>query len=360
MQPMNRLAVYENSSVDVAYCASSYLMHRMIWDSGRCFSRRFAPRLFAGRGDCDQVYCDDDLIASLRRQIESACADGKAALALSGGIDSAIMAKFMPKGSKAYTFKCIVPGVDVIDETSQAAMYASECGLAHEVIEVYWEDAVEYAPVLMAHKGAPIHSIEFQIYKCVLKAKADGFERVIFGESADNNYGGMSNLVAGVWTLGEYVERYSYVMPYKVLKDYRLVLDPFIVHCKDGYVDPHEHCRHEFFREAMGTYINPAETAELEMVTPYANTWMAADMDFERIRAGEGKYIIREAFRKLYPGWNLPEKLPMPRPTDEWLADWTGPVRDEFWPNCTANMTGDQKWLVWALERFLDLIDEAG
>lgn len=359
MRPANRLAVYDAAQPDIPYCASSYLMHRAICDEGKCFSKKFPPRLYPGRGECDQVHTGDDLIESIGRQVREACSDGKAALALSGGIDSAIMAKFMPENSKAYTFKCVVPGVEVTDETAQAACYAVECGLDHEVIEVYWEDAIAYTPALMAHKGAPIHSIEFQIYKCALKAKADGFERVIFGESADNNYGGMSGLVGGVWTLGEYVDRYSYIMPYKVLKEYRLVLEPYIRHCgDDGYVDPHEHCRHEFFREAMGTYINAAEAAGMEMVTPYANTWMATPMDFERIRAGEGKYIIRDAFRKLYPGWDIPVKLPMPRPTDEWMANWEGPTRGEFWPRCTDRMSGDQKWMVWSLERFLDMIDD--
>lgn len=356
---MSKLIIESDLTVDIPYCASSYLMHRMIYDGRKCFSKEYPPRIYGGRGDVDQVYTSADLAVSLKRQITEVCADGKAAIALSGGIDSAIMAKYMPKGSKAYTFKCIVPGMEVEDETPQAAKYAKACGLEHEIIEVYWEDALEYTPILMKHKGAPIHSIEFQIYKACLKAKEDGFERVIFGESADNNYGGMSGLVSGIWTFGEYVDRYSYVMPYHVLKDYRLVLDPYIKHCKeDGFMDPHEHCRNEFFREAMGTYNNPAETAGIEMICPYANTFMACEMDFERIRNGEGKYLIREVFKEEYPDWEMPEKLPMPRPMNEWMADWKGPVRKEFWPNCTAHMKGDQKWLVWSLEQFLNIIDE--
>ena len=39
----------------------------------------------------------------------------------------------------------------------------------------------------------------------------------------------------------------------------------------------------------------------------------------------------------------------------EWLRDWQGPRRQEFYPHCTDGMTGDQKWLVWAPERFLDI-----
>ncbi len=356
---MSQLITESDIIVDVPYCASSFLMHRMIYDGKKAFSKNYPPRLYRGRKNVDMVYTSDDLEKSLKRQIEESTADGKTAIALSGGIDSAIMARFMPKGSKSYTFKCIVPGKKVEDETEQAARYAEECGLKHEIIEIYWEDALDYSPLLMTHKGAPIHSIEFQIYKACAKAKNDGFKRIIFGESADNNYGGMSKLVEGIWLFGEYVDRYSYVKPYHVLKDYRMVLEPFIKHTDvKGYVDPHEHCRNEFFREAMGTYNNPAETAGIEMICPYANTYMACDMDFERIRAGEGKYLIREIFKRLYPGWDMPQKLPMPRPMNEWMANWQGPLRSEFWPNCTQNMTGDQKWLVWSLEKFLNIIEE--
>ena len=49
-----------------------------------------------------------DLENHLRNSLDP-LQDKKIALALSGGIDSAILAKFMPEGSVAYTFKCIVP-----------------------------------------------------------------------------------------------------------------------------------------------------------------------------------------------------------------------------------------------------------
>ena len=162
-------------------------MYRTIVDDNKCFSEKYPPVLFEENLDKKEVFHSNELEEELKIQIEKACDNSKAALALSGGIDSAILAKFMPKGSTCYTFKCIVPGVDVVDETIQAEKYAKECGLCHKVIEIYWEDFEKYAPVLMRRKGAPIHSIEVQIYKAALQAKADGFDSLIFGESADNN-----------------------------------------------------------------------------------------------------------------------------------------------------------------------------
>ena len=341
---------------DIPYCSSSFLMHRTVIDQTKVFDVRLPIRYYS-RGECDQIHDSFELEASLKRQVEEACKGGCAALALSGGIDSAILAKFMPKGSKAYTFKCVVPGIQVTDESPQAARYAQECGLIHEVVEIYWEDVEAFAPKLMLHKGAPIHSIEVQIYKAACKAKADGCDILIFGESADCNYGGLSNVMSREWTFGEYVDRYSYVLPYKALKEWSLELTPFVRHCRpDGFVDVHEHFRNEYFPESMGSYANAMECAGVGLVAPYANTWMACDMDYERVRAGENKYLIREVFNRLYPGWTVPKKTPMPRPTEQWLEGYA-PTRSEFWPNCTTNMTGDQKWLVWALEAFLNQLD---
>ena len=280
------------------------------------------------------------------------------ALALSGGIDSAVMAKFMPKKSIAYTFKCIVPGKEVTDETPRAKEYARECNLEHRIIEVYWEDFERYAPILMRNKCAPIHSIEVQIYTAALQAKMDGCDAIIFGESADLNYGGLSGLLSRDWTVGEFINRYAYVKPYEVLKDFRLITDPITMYEQNGYIDVHEFDRGYFMHEAMGSYSNACEAAGIKLLTPYAETILGTELDITRIRRGENKYIVRDAFCKMYQGYDIPQKTPMPRPMNEWMNDWRGPVRSEFWPNCTNNMTGEQKWLVWSLERFLDLIEE--
>ena len=92
---------------------------------------------------------------------------------------------------------------------------------------------------------------------------------------------------------------------------------------------------------------------------PYAQCKMDVPIDYCRIRNGENKYLVREVFSRLYENFEIPKKTPMPRPMNEWFADWEGPKRPEFWPHCTDDMTGDQKWLVWALEKFLNTIDGA-
>lgn len=346
--------------IDKKYCMSSFLMYRTVADASKAFDERYTPRLYEDNFSKIPIHQSSELKTAIERQIAEWTKDGKAAIALSGGIDSAIIAKYMPKGSTAYTFKCVVPGTEVTDESAQAARYAKECGLKHEVIEIYWEDFVRFAPKLMKHKGAPIHSIEVQIYKAALKAKKEGFERLIFGESCDLNYGGLSGLMSKDWRIGDFIDRYSYVKPYAVLKDSDLILEPCLRYEQNGFINVHEFCRGFFLEEAMGSYTNACETAGIKVETPYVHTTLAENLDIERIRAGENKYLVREVFYSLYPGYEVPEKLPMPRATNEWMKAWQGPVRPEFWPHCTDLFTGDQKWLVYALEQWLNILDEEG
>lgn len=343
--------------VDKEYCMSSYLQFRTIAKKEVCFDQRLIPNLFEDFQYKTEVNNSDELLFSLESQIYEITRNRKAALALSGGIDSAILASFMPEGSKAYTFQCIVPGVEVINEIPQAKKYAEKNKLDHEVIPIYWEDFDKYTPILMKHKGAPIHSIEVQIYKAAKKAKEAGFDCLIFGESADVNYGGFSDLLAVDRTIGEFIDRYNYVPPHYVLKKPLMITEPYIDAQKNGYIDTHFFCRSFFYMEAMGSYTNACNCANISLEAPFAHTTMGIPLDIDKVRNGENKYLVREAFQKRYPGFFVPPKTPMPRPMAEWMKKWSGPTRPEFWPHCTDKMNGDQKWMVYCLEKFLNIIE---
>ena len=341
---------------DKEYCMSSFLMYRRVVDPEKTWGG-VQPRTIPLKWKKTPIRNSADLEKHLRKRIALATKDGKAALALSGGIDSAILAKFMPKGSTAYTFKCIAGDKEVVDETKIAARYAAECGLNHKIVEICWEDVETYAPILMLHKNSPIHSIEVQIYCGGLQAKKDGFERVIYGETADVNYGGLSNILSRDWRVGEFIERYAYLKPWMALKCPKVDFSPILEYESNGFVDVHKYLSQFDIIESLNSYVNACETSGVELVAPYADTHFAEPLDMRRIRSGESKYIIRDLFQHLYGGRSVPAKIPMPRPVEEWLADWNGPIRAEFWSHCIDTMTGDQKWLVWALERFLNLID---
>lgn len=347
-----------NNMIDKRYCMNSFLMLREIYDDTKWFSEEYPCHNIDLSLVNVPITNAKVLLNHLERIVNESCADGKAVLALSGGIDSAILAKFVPKGTRAYTFHCVVPGIKVTDETEQARHWAELCGLKHEIVDILWKDVEKSSEILMKHKGAPIHSIECQIYLASLMAKKGGAEKFIFGESADAAFGGMNGLLKKDWTYAQFVERYTYIMPYKVLKDAQLVLEPFLKFEKDGKIDGHEFTSNVFRRESLGSYYNACEAAGVEYIGPFSQTYLAEPIDYQRIRSGETKYIVREAFRMLYPNEILPQKIPMPRPTEQWFKEWDGPQRHEFIPGCTEGLSGDQRWMVYALERFLNLIDE--
>ncbi len=344
--------------VDKEFCMNSYLMYRYIYDPNKSFTEKLTPNIADMNFERKPIKTSSDLLKYFKTTIEKECSTNKVALALSGGIDSAILAKFMPKGSKAVTFNCIVPGKTVENEVERAKYWAKKCELDHQVIDIYWKDIEDVIDKLMLHKGAPVHSIEAQIYIAAQKMKDAGYEKFIFGENADIIYGGMNGLLAKDWLFSEFVDRYSYIMPYWVLKNPNILLDPFNEFEKDGHIDGHDFINKYFRQESLGSYLNACETANIKFVGPYSQTYLDEPIDYSKIRSGDTKYVIREAFNELYPNEIIPKKTPMPRPVNEWFENWEGPKRPEFIAHCTDNMSGNQKWMVWCLERFLNLIEK--
>lgn len=343
--------------VNKLFCMSSYLMYRYIYDNDKAFDDYSHIQTVDLNFDRIPVHDKDTLLKALKKSVDSSCHDGKAALALSGGIDSAILARLVPEGTKAYTFRCVVPGVRVTDESEMAKKWAEMNSLDHEIIDIYWEDIVPAADNCMKRKGSPIHSIEAQIYLAASKAIDTGKTKFILGENADIIYGGMNGLLAKDWLYHEFVDRYTYVMPYRVLRNPVMPLEPYKEFERDGHIDGYDFTNKYFRQEALGTYTNACEAAGIKFIGPYSLTYLDCPIDYERIRSGDTKYIIRELFNELYPGIEMPTKIPMPRPVNEWFANWEGPTRPEFIPHCTDGMSGDQKWMVWCLERFLNMIE---
>ena len=215
---------------DKVYCMSSFLMYRIISDRNKCFSLDYPPKWESFPGNRKEIFTSCELEKCLREKMQCINSGKRCGLALSGGIDSAILLSFMPDDSIVYTFKCVVPGIEVIDESPRAAEYIKASGksrITHKIIPIYWDDMESMSIPLMKQKGAPIHSIEVQIYKAALQAKEDGCDTFIFGETADCIYGGHSNLLSKDWSFGDFVDLWSFLLPYKVLHDFVLDVKPF-------------------------------------------------------------------------------------------------------------------------------------
>ena len=279
-----------------------------------------------------------------------------AAVFLSGGMDSAILASYMPKGTKAYTARCI--GTGTIDETERAAAYCRAYGLEHVIVDVTWEDYLQAMEELMIHDGSPIIPNEPQAYLMAKKAKADGVQCIVYGDCADTEFGGMTKLLAKDWDFDGFVERFTFLNPRKVLKnpvDMGEIFEPY--RKGDKGIDFISFIAGPYAVSAAGALTNAMDAVGLEFVDPYEHCCLGEPLDLQRVRSGDSKYLVRDLFRQRYPGVEVPEKLPMSRPADAWLKDWEGPHREEFLPGCVEGLTGEQKLLLFSLEKFMDLIE---
>ena len=343
--------------VDKNFCMSSYLAFRYIEDPSKCFAPGLTHQSFKPIPDGEKipVRCADELDARLGEQI--ARLDGvKKGILLSGGMDSAIVASYLG-GSDAYTFR-FLGGEYQRDELARAEYYADRYGLRLHYVDVSWDTVEAHLDDCMRAKGAPVHSIEPQILQGALEAKADGVELMLVGESSDLVFGGMDGLLAKDWSFDEFVHRYTFTDPAEVLVDPVDVSYLFERYRRGEGIDFLRFIDEVFAVESSGSYMNAFAVASLPYFDPYARLKMADELDLDRIRNGEPKYLVRELMAKKYPDIPVPSKTPMPRPVDLYFADWSGPTRAEFRTDIDMKkLTGNQKWQLFCLERFLNLFD---
>lgn len=337
---------------DLNFCMNSYLSYRAIVNQERRFADGTEPWFFRNNNPRKPIHSSEELDKHLRSEIEQILRSGPVALMLSSGMDSAILATYLPEGTQCYTLHC--KAHSGIDETAAARQYAELNGLKHTVIDIEWSDYEAYALPLMKRRGCPIHSIEVQIYKAALQAKKDGIRTLIFGETADIIYGGHSNLLSRDWTLEEFTERFSFVDVKKVLYNPLIIQEPILPHVQpDGNVDVFGFLNAFEYDVSLGFYNNACILGDVGFFSPYASSVLGVPLDMNRIRSGEGKYIIRELYMKLYPDMPVPAKTPLPRPMTEWLKNWPGPGSSLLKKDHIDEMTGDQKWYIYALDQFL-------
>ena len=337
------------------YCMSHFLAFRFIKDEKINFYDGLSHTVYKPRDDKDitKVYTINEIEKIITEKINDFYIPNKTAILLSGGMDSAILASYLPKGTKAYTFHCIAEGA--IDERNKAKRYCDLYGLDQEIIDMNWSDFEELTPEILKKDGVPFHSIEVMLYKAAKYAKSQGFERFIIGESADLIYGGMDKLIGKDWNFEDFYHRYNFVEPSKALKepvDVKEVYEKYRL--SNNKIDFLTFMDEVFSIESSTSYMHAFNIAGIEYLDPYTFTKMALPLDLNRVRNGEPKYMIRELFAKRYPNIPIPNKIPMPRATDQWLKNYCV-SRPEFIQKCTENMTGDQKWLCWCLEQFLNM-----
>lgn len=343
--------------VDKSYCMSSYLALRYVEDANKQFFEGLKHQVYNQQPLNRKVFVSDvhDIDVALRNVFRRITHE-KLGLLLSGGMDSSILASYMPPGSDAYTFR-FLEGKYQSDELERAECYAKYYHLNLHYVDIEWKTVDKNVDKVMEHKGAPVHSIEPQLYAAALQAKKDGITMLIIGDAADYVFGGMDGLLSKNWSYDQYVKRVIYVDPIEVLKDpydMNYLFERYRI--GKNSIDYLRFYDEVIIDESYASYENAFETADIDFIDPYELLKMARPLDLSRIRNGDPKYLIRDLFRIKYPEFIIPLKQPMPRPVDVYFANWKGPRRKEFRDDIDINKySGNQKWLLYCLERFLTL-----
>ena len=340
--------------IDKNFCMSSYLTFRYIERDDMNFFAGFHHKNFVPPKDKIKVSSAEDIDAAIEKNF-SEVRDKKLGLMLSGGMDSAILAAYM-KGCDAYTFR-FLNGTIYQDELKRAEFYAKTYGLQLHYVDINWQTIEPHIDSVMKNKCAPVHSIEPQLVVAAVQAKFDGVDCMIVGESSDLIFGGMDKLLSQDWSFDDFVKRYTFTEPAAVLKNSVDVKYLFERYRQGDKINFLQFMDEVFAVESSGSYMNAFEVAQIDYLDPYANLEPSEPLDLKRIRGGESKYLIRELFKKKYPGFPIPEKIPMPRPVDFYFEHWR-PTRHEFKKFLDMKkFTGNQKWQLYCLERFLNLFE---
>ena len=343
--------------VDRNYCCSAFLAFRFIPYADVVFAPglRHTEASLPNPEECVKVASAADIDAAIRVVFDGLKGQ-RLGLLLSGGMDSASLAAFM-QGCDAYTFR-FLGGAYQQEELRRAERFAALNRMRLHYVDIDWNVVQEHLPSVMRHRGAPVHSIEPQICAAALQAKADGVERMIIGDGADYVFGGMDLLLARDWGYREFIRRYIYIDPAEVLREPRDVTSLFEPYRIGDKIDFMAFMDGPNTIESYSSYKNAFETAAMPYTDPYEHLSPAQPLDLKRIRSGESKYLVRELFRLKY-GEEPPKKVPMPRPVDEYFRNWNGPQRPEFRSDIEmSRYDGNRRWLMYALERFLNMIDD--
>lgn len=347
--------------VDKDFCLSSYIGLRYIYKEDMDFFENLKHKSYKLEADEEKklVSSAEEIDKAISYEIENLYKNNKnIGVLLSGGMDSAILASYLKPGSNAYTFTN--SNTNIYDpDIERARQYCKKFKLNHSLIDISFEDYKEFTPIVMKRKGAPVHSIEPQIYKAALQAKKDGIDVMIIGDGADYVFGGMDKLLSKEWKVNEFMNRYLSLDPKKVLKNPSDLTDLFESYRKGDYIDLMSFMYGPITEESYGSYENALHAANMEYIDPYEHLKMREKLDLNRVRNGESKYLIRELYKIKYPEIAVPEKIPMPRPVDYIFKDWEGPQRNEFRNDIPMEqLTGNQKWQLWCAELFLNIFEK--
>lgn len=343
---------------DYDFCISSYLAFRYVAKPGVGWKDGVSPEFpnVKAQGKF-KVKTAAEVLERLRESAGESCLTKGLGVLLSAGMDSAIIAALLPHGTRAYTVRFVAK--DAIDEAPAAARVAEKLGLNHTVVDVTWDDYQDSVDLLMKRKKAPLHPAEAGLYKATCVARRDGISLLAVGNGADSTFGGMDKLLAKDWNFDEFVQRYSFLEPARAVRNPVSIVDIYEPYRQGDGINVMGFLKVVHGLGIIQMFENAIHAGGCALVAPFERLALEAPLDLPRIRGGEPKYILNEVFRVACPGLEIPAKIPFARPVTQWFGDWTGPRRPEFRAGLAMeDFSGEQKWQLYCLERFLNLLDK--
>lgn len=343
--------------IDINFCASSYLAFRYLIDDNKDFCEQYKHKNLKNIVDTEKILVKtaEEIGNAIKQQLDI-FKNKKCGILLSGGMDSAIVASYM-NGGDAYTFK-FLNGKFQEEELRRAEFFAKKYNLTLHYVNIDWNTVEQYTDLCMKFKGAPVHSIEPQIVQAALQAKTDGIEIMFIGDGSDYVFGGMDKLLSKDWNYQDFIDRYIAINPNDILKNpinVNYIFEPYKL--DNDKIDFIGFMSNYMTNESYNSYYNAFKAVNMNYFDPYAKLKMAEPLDLKRIRNGESKYLIRELMKMRYPEIDVPNKNPMPRPVDIYFKNYEGPKHEIFKTNIDlSKMSGNQKWQIWCLDRFLNSI----
>lgn len=344
--------------VDYDFCLSSYLAFRYVVKKGIGWTLDAMPE-FPNEEEQGSIVVNnveqiDNELSKITREV---CAKyKKPALFLSSGIDSAIIGAYLPKSTLCYTIR--FEAENAIDESIHAEQIAYHLGMKHRVVNVTWQDYDHFMDALMINKKAPLHPAEISLFMATLAAKRDGADVIFVGNGADSTFGGMDKLLSKDWSFDEFVNRYTYTQPRDVLIHPVDMQWAFETYQTEKGINVSGFLKKVHGLGIIQMFENAVHFGGCTIEAPFEKLALGIPLDLNRIRNGEPKYLLVELYGKLFG--NLPRipKIPFARPMEQWMRDWKGTKRKEFKKLDIGKFTGEQKWQLYCLERFLNILDK--
>lgn len=281
--------------------ACRYLLYRRVKPPGAAANR---------------VYSIDEMLDYIRARVSGIARDGgKIGCLLSGGMDSAVIAGFLPSGSIAYTFD--YPEVSRCSEWLEARDFIKP-GVMHKKVTISKADFFNAASELTQLLKEPVVPHAPAIFLAAVQASQDGCTHLLNGVGADGRFGGFPEL-------------------YKASRK-----NEFLVALKKKFVDPETVMRDPV---DVTTLVEDYVTADIVDVQRYlvevgtegtavADTIRCANITpgnlFGEIQYGGsfieegllGKKFIKRAFSIVWPSMAPRKKKALAVPYSKWLKSW--------------------------------------